>query len=105
MINKSSRIFGITVLILWFLFLSLRSQAQHVVQQGNNFVEQSDSTTSGGATKTAYTYTDKHGNVDTIYLSKNGSAFIWKVSKKSGKRYRKYLPEITKRFESKKQGK
>lgn len=47
--------------------------------------------------KTEYTY--GQGTQDTIYLNANGKAFINKVSKKSGKSYRKYLdPETSKQL-------
>jgi len=94
MVNRNSRLMGILVLIL-SLFAYIGAKAQDVVLRGQQFVEQYDSTRVAGITKTQYTYTDKNGIVDTVYLSKNGSAFIWKVSKKTGKKYRKYLPKVT----------
>jgi len=103
MLNKSQRILGIIVLCLGFLALSMGLKAQDVVRKGNNFIEQqNDSSSRGGATKTQYTYTDSKCVTDTVYLSKNGSAFIWKVSKKTGKRYRKYLPKVTEQLGTKK---
>lgn len=104
MINKSSRIFAIVVLMLGFLAISNGIKAQNVKRNGNTFVEQSDSAKSE-ATKTDYLYTDKKGVTDTVYLSKNGNAFIWKISKKTGKHYRKYLPEVTKQLGTKKEKK
>lgn len=101
MVNKSSRIFGLIVLILGFIALSMGMKAQNVVRNGKTFTEQSDSAKSKG-TKTDYLYTDKNGVTDTIYLSKNGNAFIWKVSKKTGKRYPKYLPKVTEQLGTKK---
>ena len=55
----------------------------------------------GGATKTQYLYVQGE-NVDTVYLSKNDKAFVWRTSKKTGKRYRKYLPEVTKSLKNEK---
>lgn len=47
--------------------------------------------------KTEYTY--GQNTTDTIYLSSTGRAYINKVSKKSGKTYRKYLdPETSKQL-------
>ena len=105
--NKVDRISALLVLMLFFLFALAKSvQAQKVVRQGDNFVEQHDTTSArGGATKTRYTYTDSKGVTDTVYLSKNGNAFVWKTSKKTGKRYRKYLPEVTKQLGTKKSSK
>ena len=43
-------------------------------------------------TTTTYTYrtTDK---VYKVYKSRNNTFYIWKVSKRSGKRYKNYLPK------------
>ena len=85
-----------------FFMFSITCRAQNVVQNGKTFiVQESDSSSKGKATKTEYTYQDKTG-IYPIYLSANGSAFIFKVSKKSGKEYRKYLPEVTKKLGTKK---
>ena len=46
--------------------------------------------------KTAYTWKDKDGNIFPIYRSSKGSYFIVKVSKKTGKEYRQYLPKSIK---------
>lgn len=90
-----SIIIGIT--LAWLL--ALGSHAQSVVRKGNTFIEQrSDTAKRGGAKKTEFIYTDSNGVSDTVYISKNGKAFIWKVSKKTGKKYRKYLPEVTKQI-------
>jgi hypothetical protein len=103
MINTKSRILGIIVLILGLLAISNGLKAQNVVRKGNVFVEQSDSTSRrGNATKTDYLYTDSKGQTDTVYISRNGSCFIWKTSKKTGKVYRKYLPKVTEELGTKK---
>ena len=91
------------VLILGLLAISNRMKAQNVIRKGNNFIEKAD--TMRGATKTEFTYTDSKGVTDTIYLSKNGTAFILKVSKKTGKVYRKYLKEVTEQLGTKKEKK
>ena len=73
--------------------------AQSVKREGNTFVEQKTERKSGTqATKTAYTFKAKDGKTYPIYLSKNGKAFIIRTSKKTGKEYRQYLPEITKQI-------
>lgn len=94
MIRKSSRIFGFIVLILWFLALSMGMKAQGVVRKGNTFVAKVDTTKKATYTKTVYTYKDATGEYP-IYLSSAGKAFILKTSKKTGKEYRRYLPEVT----------
>ena len=69
--------------------------AQSVKRQGNVFIEQRDTTFVNNGTKTPYTYKAKDGKEYPIYLSKNGKAYIVRVSKKSGKQYKQYLPKVT----------
>jgi hypothetical protein len=40
-----------------------------------------------------YYYQDKDGNKYPIYVSSKGKLYVKKVSKKSGKEYKYYLPE------------
>lgn len=82
--------------------LNMGIQAQSVERKGNNFTQVSNKKeTSGKEVKTKYTYTDSKGNVYPIYLSASGKVFIKKVSKKTGKEYRQYLPEIGKHINPK----
>lgn len=85
---------------LAFMF-QLSTFSQNVKKIGNTFVEQVDSSKKAvkEPKKTEYTYTDKKGNVYPIYLSSTGKAFIVKTSKKTGKEYRQYLPEVTKQLQ------
>lgn len=69
--------------------------AQNVQRQGNTFVQVSNTKSSKPAQKTIYTYKAKDGKVYPIYLSARGKAFIIRVSKKTGKEYKQYLPEVT----------
>jgi hypothetical protein len=78
--------------------LSLGVQAQSVERKGNNFTQVSNKKPSGKETKTQYTYTDSKGVVYPVYLSSTGKAFIKKASKKSGKEYRQYIPEVGKQI-------
>ena len=79
--------------------LNMGIQAQSVERKGNNFTQVSNKKeVSEKEVKTKYTYTDSKGNVYPIYLSSTGKAFIKKVSKKTGKVYRQYLPEIGKQI-------
>lgn len=75
-------------------FMVGTSGAQNVQRQGNVFVEQKATRTTQ-AQKTEYVYKAKDGKEYPIYLSKNGKAFIIRVSKKTGKEYRQYLPQVT----------
>jgi hypothetical protein len=99
MINKTSRVLGIIVLILGLIMLS-KAHAQNVVRKGFVFVEQADSTIKQGV-KTEYTYRDKNGGVYPIYLSSKGKAYIICTSKKTGKSYKRYLPKVTEQLSTK----
>lgn len=78
--------------------LSLGVQAQNVERKGNTFTQVTNKKSSGKEVKTQYTYTDSKGNTYPIYLSSTGKAFILKVSKKSSKEYKQYMPEIGKQI-------
>ena len=75
---------------------TISGQAQNVIRNGNVFTQQSKQ--KAEITKTKYVYVDKDGVKYPIYLSSKGKAFIVKVSKKTGKEYKQYLPEITKQI-------
>ena len=66
-------------------------KSNNVTREGKTFVAQGAKTKSEN-TKTEYSYTDTDGKTYEIWLSKNGRAFILRISK-TGKEYRKYLGE------------
>ena len=75
--------------------LNVGVQAQSVERKGNTFTQVSKSgKSSGKETKTQYIYKDSKGNVYPVYLSSTGKAFVKKVSQKTGKEYKMYVPEI-----------
>ena len=88
----------LAICIAMMLSLSLGIQAQSVQRQGNTFTQVSNKRSAGKETKTQYTYKDSKGVEYPIYLSSAGKAFIKKVSKKTGKEYKQYLPEIGKQI-------
>ena len=88
----------IIIAAIMLFSLSMNIQAQSVQKQGNNFTQVSNKKPSGKETKTQYTYTDSKGVKYPVYLSSAGKAFIKKVSKKTSKEYRQYLPEIGKQI-------
>jgi len=45
---------------------------------------------------TVYTYTDAKMKTWPVYEGKNGGRYIWRVSSKTGKGYRQYLPKEVK---------
>lgn len=95
MLGTKRRILSFIVLILGFMAIATGMKAQHVERKGNTFVQVVDS-----IKKTSLTYITKDGTKYPIYLSSKGHAFIICVSKKSGKEYRRYLPEVTKQLKT-----
>lgn len=77
--------------------LTLTASAQDYKKSNETtYVEVIDSTKTtkkSSSIETDFIWIDKDGKSHTIWLSKNGRAFIKSVSKKSGKEYPKYLSE------------
>lgn len=86
------------IFILVFAMLCFTATyAQKVKQEGKIFSAVSTKKTSvKDSTKTDYTWKDNKGNEYTIYLTPSGAAYVPRVSKKTGKYYRQYLPKEVK---------
>ena len=78
--------------------LNMGIQAQSVQRQGNTFTQVSNKKSAGKETKTQYTYKDSKGVEYPVYLSSTGKAYIKKISKKTGKEYKQYIPEVGKQI-------
>lgn len=97
--------------IIMMLTLTLPSMGQEAakdtakyVLNGTVFTDSNVSNSKAGTdegTETKYTYQNKKGESFPIVLSKTGKAFYWATSQKTGKRYRKYLPEIGRKINPK----
>lgn len=61
-----------------------------VVRNGNTFETVQTSQTD---VQTPYTWKDKDGIVHPIYITKKGACYIKRISKKTGKEYKYYLPK------------
>ena len=72
------------------VLLSVASFAQKFNAETKTFSRESTVKTS--ATMTEYSW-EESDSIYPIYVTKNGRTYINKVSKKSGKVYKKYLPE------------
>ena len=81
--------------------INMGISAQSIQRQGNTFTQVANKKPVSKETKTEYTYKDSKGNVYHVYLSSTGKAFIKKVSKKTGKEYKQYMPEIGKQINPK----
>lgn len=93
----------IIIAAIMLFSLNVGVQAQSVVKSGNNFTQVTNKggKSGGKETKTQYTFKDSKGNVYPVYLSASGKAFIKRVSKKTGKEYKQYMPEIGKQINPK----
>lgn len=70
------------------------SYAQDYTREGTTF----KASKTPGAVKTKYTWVDSNGTEYPIYLTAK-SCYVIKVSKKDGKEYKKYLPEVFKEIQ------
>ena len=52
-----------------------------------------ENTTKESDTKTKFTWEDKQGNKYPIYITKRDSCYIVRISKKTNKEYKQYLPK------------
>lgn len=84
-------------LMLAFIF-SVSSWSQNVVKNGKTFVDTTPTRERQEPQKTDYVY-QKQDSTWTIYLSSKGKAFIIRYSKRTGRAYRQYLPQISKQIE------
>ena len=88
------------ICISMMLAFSLVTNAQSVQRQGNTFTQVNNKKPAGKETKTQYTYKDSKGVEYPVYLSSTGKAYIKKISKKTGKEYKQYIPEVGKQINS-----
>jgi hypothetical protein len=70
---------------------SIASYSQDVVKEGKTFKVQTTQTTS--EKQTEYTWKDKKGIKYPIFISKKGACYIKRISSKTGKEYKQYLPK------------
>lgn len=71
--------------------ISFNLNAQEYKREGTVFVSTAKAKSKGEAKKTRFTWKESDGTEYPIYRGASGSCFINKVSKKTGKEYRKYL--------------
>ena len=74
------------------------ARGQSVVRNGNTFMQTSKKKAKEAFMTTPYTYVAADGTKYPIYISGQGRYFIIRKSKKTGKEYRQYLPEIQKQL-------
>lgn len=89
------RTLTVLVIVMLSCFVTV-AFGQEIVQNGQQFEKVAKSKKKSDDVKdvmTSFTYKDKTGTYP-VWLSKTGKAYIKKTSKKTGKEYRQYLPEI-----------
>jgi hypothetical protein len=79
------------IIALAILLGSFAGNAE-VKREGNTFKTEQTSSASTG-TQTKYTWQDKEGTEYPIFITKKGACYVNKVSKKTGKEYKYYLPK------------
>ena len=85
-------------LIVCLALLGSTAYAQDVVRNGTTFTQVSKKSKEADSTVTQYTFVATDGVKYPIYRSSKGKYFIIRTSKKTGKQYRQYLPEVTKQL-------
>jgi hypothetical protein len=79
------------IFCLLIALFSIASYSQDVIKEGKTFKVQTTQTTS--EQQTEYTWEDKKGVKYPIFISKNGACYIKRISSKTGKEYKQYLPK------------
>lgn len=77
------------IIILAILLGGIASYAD-LVKEGNTFIEQS---VNQKDMELPFTYKDRKGKEYKLYQSKNGAIYTIRVSAKTGKEYKQYLPK------------
>ena len=81
------------IITIFAVLLGITASTQ-VVKEGNTFTQTKTEKVTA-AKKTQFTYQDSKGNKYPIYISSRGSLYVIKVSKKTNKEYKCYLPKET----------
>ena len=86
----------ILFILLLLLTVGVTVNAQNYTREGNTFSSSTGEHSKSEAIKTKFTWKDSKGKEYPVYMSKSGSCFVIRISKKTGKGYKSYLgPEIS----------
>jgi hypothetical protein len=83
-----NKVFIITAIVAALMFIGTVSLFAETKREGNTF-----STEQTVDVMTKYTWKDKDGTIYPIYITKNGACYVKRISKKTGKEYKHYLPK------------
>ena len=92
-------LYAVMLAITLAFTISITTWGQTITRKGNTFVDNSPTREHQEPQKTNYTY-QKGDSVWNVYLSSKGKAFIVRYSKRTGKAYKQYLPQISKAIEN-----
>ena len=73
------------------LLLTTPAFSQDFKRDGKEYSSVKSERTATSDEKSGFTYRDSKGEVHDIYISKSGSCYIYRVSAKTGKKYKAYL--------------
>jgi hypothetical protein len=91
-LKSSNKPYIIVAIIAALMFLGTVSSFAEVQRSGNTFKVESTTSVSND-TQTKYTWQDKEGKEYPIFITKKGACYVKRVSKKTGKEYKYYLPK------------
>jgi hypothetical protein len=91
-IKSSNKPFIVVAILAAMMFIGTISAFADVVRNGDTFKVEAKSD-SADAKKTRFTWEDKEGKTYPIYVTKNGACYVYRISKKTGKEYKYYLPK------------
>lgn len=80
------------IIFIISLMFCVNAFSQNYIKDGKTFTE-IENVKALTTIKTDYLWKDKSGKVYPIYLTKNNTCYIIRISKKSGKEYKQYLPK------------
>lgn len=75
--------------IVMMMLMSITYSNAEIIKEGKTYSQVVKQKTPGK--DSGFTYKDSKGNIYPIMISKSGSCYILRVSKKSGKEYKQYL--------------
>lgn len=76
---------------LTLVYFTTNAQQKEIIMEENTISLSSN--ISNPDTKTSFTWKDNKNNIYPIYKSKKGAYYIIRISKKTGKKYKQYLPK------------
>lgn len=77
------------------ILVAVASYGQSYQRNGKEFsaVKKERAASNSEGNKTGFTWKDSKGKVYDIYISPKGSCYIIRISSKTGKKYKSYLPK------------